>query len=255
MIEAVTPLQAESACRIPLIAPAAQWVRAAAGTRNPTWLSQTRALSWMPGVSDRRVHQICKVMEQARRAGVPAPRLVSAWTEPEGAWLLAERVPGDPAQELSLRQCAQVLARLHTVSIEHTPCAEIGDWGSDSALGALPDDPVFGHFDLFADNVLVQGKRVTGLVDWEFAGRGPRVLDIAIAALGHSRARPVLARQHLFALAERYEIEAECYLDRAALVAAYLYAVDLFVARRLALGSNRPVQDLQACALHVQREP
>jgi len=45
-------------------------------------------------------------------------------------------------------------------------------------LGALPQSQT--HTDLFPDNVLMLGNRVTGLIDFYFACTGPMALDLAV---------------------------------------------------------------------------
>jgi homoserine kinase type II len=45
-------------------------------------------------------------------------------------------------------------------------------------LGALPQAQI--HSDLFPDNVLMLGSRVTGLIDFYFACTGPMALDLAV---------------------------------------------------------------------------
>lgn len=45
-------------------------------------------------------------------------------------------------------------------------------------LGALPQSQT--HTDLFPDNVLMLGERVTGLIDFYFACTGPMALDLAV---------------------------------------------------------------------------
>jgi len=46
---------------------------------------------------------------------------------------------------------------------------------------ALPQGLI--HGDLFRDNVLFEGKRLTGLIDFDHTARGPLLFDLAVVAL------------------------------------------------------------------------
>jgi len=237
----------------------AGWVRADSGTRNPTWLGAGRAATWLRRTDAARLSRIVEAMRRARGNGVPCPEPVHARLLAGGAaLLLAQRLPGAPAARLNPEMLAVVLAAIHGVPIDGIPPAEIGPaprFGRAGAAVTGGADTVFGHFDLFPDNVLVEGGRVCGVVDWEFAGAGPRVLDVAIAALGASAARPGRARADLEALAAAYEAAAGVRLDRAALTGAYLYAAALFAQRRAEAAPPRPAGDLSACAAAVGAGP
>ncbi len=48
-----------------------------------------------------------------------------------------------------------------------------------------PWEPVFIHGDLQVTHVLVDGDRITGVLDWSEAGQGDALYDLAILTLGH----------------------------------------------------------------------
>jgi hypothetical protein len=59
------------------------------------------------------------------------------------------------------------------------------------ADGALrPWTPAFTHGDLQIAHVLVDGDRVTGIIDWSEAGRGDALYDLATFTLGHEEHLP-----------------------------------------------------------------
>ena len=227
------------------------WVHAPHGTRNPTWLHEFYAATWLDGARPERLLRIVTAMEHARAAGVSCPRPVFAKPSQGGCWLICERLPGAPAARVEADQLAKLLAQIHRTPASRVACAEIGSCSAfcrNQGEGSALSDLVFGHFDLFADNILYNGDAIVGIVDWEFAGVGPRVLDVAIAALGLSNGQPDRARSDLASLALAYEVEAGLALDRNGLDAAYRYAARLFAERRIAAGSPRPADELLACA-------
>ena len=227
------------------------WAHAPHGTRNPTWLHECYAATWLDGARPERLFRIVTVMQHARAAGVACASPVFAKPSQGGCWLICERLPGSPAARVDADRLATLLAQIHRAPASTVASAEIGSWPElyrDQGSGSIQSDLVFGHFDLFADNIICQGDTVTGIVDWEFAGLGPRVLDVAIAALGLSNGQPDRARADLANLALAYEVESGLSLDRYGLDAAYRYAARLFAERRVAAGSPRPADELLACA-------
>ncbi len=71
---------------------------------------------------------------------------------------------------------AQALATIHPglpAMLDHARAAAALD------LSALPQSQT--HTDLFPDNVLMLGDKVTGLIDFYFACTGPMVLDLAVS--------------------------------------------------------------------------
>lgn len=151
--------------------------------------------------------------------GCPVPRTIhdrtgASWRMEHGkAAALIEFLPGvsptrpSPAQA---RAVGEVLARLHLAALDfpmqranamdftnsaaildacgaerlaiiHTDLPAVLDHARAAAaldLAALPQSQT--HTDLFPDNVLMLGNRVTGLIDFYFACTGPMVLDLAV---------------------------------------------------------------------------
>jgi len=196
-------------------------------------------------------------MRVAHQAGIACPLPEQIYPGQTGYWLQATRLPGEPAQDLSVDQLACLLAQLHAVDVRGVPLAETGQaerapWAG--CAGVLHGKAmVLGHFDVFTDNVLIQERQISGLVDWEFAGRGPRVLDLAIAALGYSQSQPKQAFDDLATLVLVYQSRSGVSLCMEAVCSAYQHAVELFCERRRAMGSPRPVQALLDCADIIER--
>jgi aminoglycoside phosphotransferase (APT) family kinase protein len=153
-------------------------------------------------------------------ADLGTPELVASVVEPEREryWLVVEKVRGTPLTQSGIDDWPRVarwLARLHDLfeAIADTP----GQTPSGSVPDSLPDSllrydrryferwPARGgvslpgyetvvdrlaglpttlvHGELYASNVLLAGERVC-VVDWELAGVGPGVLDVAALTLG-----------------------------------------------------------------------
>jgi hypothetical protein len=152
-------------------------------------------------------------------------------------WLVLEKVAGEPLYQLGFERWAEVarwLGRCHDhfagvsadylVQYDHPffklwPArAGVSLPGYDAAvarLSALPTTLVHGDF--YPSNVLVAPGRVCP-VDWELAGVGPGVLDLAALSLG-------LRDEQLDRLAEAYR------LARTEPPEATEFAVDLACAR------------------------
>jgi thiamine kinase-like enzyme len=130
-------------------------------------------------------------------------------------WMLIEKVPGVELWQLgdleAWTEAARWLERLHTFFVEHPPRGEhllrydadyFGIWPARALrrypelgqalrgyeqvidlLVGLPATLVHGEF--YASNVLVAERRIAP-VDWEMAGVGPGILDLAALATGWS---------------------------------------------------------------------
>jgi aminoglycoside phosphotransferase (APT) family kinase protein len=86
--------------------------------------------------------------------------------------------------------------------------ASAGSWAKLVEIVQQPEPQstlAFLHRDLHPGNVLWRGGELSGIVDWAFAGRGPRALDVA-----HTRAN--LALVDGVEAADRF---LEAYVDRA----------------------------------------
>ena len=125
-------------------------------------------IEFLPGVSPTR-----PTPAQARSVGEVLARL----------HLAAEDFPRTRANAMDFAATAAILEacgteRLATIDpalpamLDHARTAAALD------LSALPQSQT--HTDLFPDNVLMLGDRVTGLIDFYFACTGPMVLDLAV---------------------------------------------------------------------------
>ncbi len=125
-------------------------------------------IEFLPGVSPTR-----PTPTQARAVGEVLARL----------HLAAEDFPRTRANAMDFAATAAILEacgteRLATINpalpamLDHARTAAALD------LTALPQSQT--HTDLFPDNVLMLGDRVTGLIDFYFACTGPMVLDLAV---------------------------------------------------------------------------
>ena len=90
---------------------------------------------------------------------------------------------GEPAA--SLRAAAEVVAQASPAAAE--PVMEIGE-RLEADLGAVPRG--FGHGDFFAGNLLVEGGRLTGVIDWDSAGPGRLPLLDVLQVVMTARFRP-----------------------------------------------------------------
>jgi aminoglycoside phosphotransferase (APT) family kinase protein len=168
------------------------------------------------------------VLEILDDTEVPAPRLLAA--DPYGRLcdvpaLLVTRVPGRPParpwdMDAYLTRIAQALARVHEVPPEadlrayapyHDPAVH-GErrppaWSGSPELwqrvfevisGPPPETPAgFIHRDFHPGQILWSGDRLTGIVDWITACRGPYGVDLA-------RMRINLAIEYGVEVAERF---------------------------------------------------
>ncbi|TAD77247.1 MAG: homoserine kinase [Sphingomonadales bacterium] len=125
-------------------------------------------IEFLPGVSPTR-----PTSAQARAAGEVLARL----------HLAARDFPRTRANAMDFGASAAILAacgadRLATIDpalpamLDHARTAAALD------LSALPQSQT--HTDLFPDNVLMLGERVTGLIDFYFACTGPMAFDLAV---------------------------------------------------------------------------
>jgi hypothetical protein len=152
-------------------------------------------------------------------ADLDTPELAGAVAEPERGryWLVVERVDGTPLYQAGLERWHEVarwLARLHE-RFAGTPASEklvrydrayfelwperagVRPPGYEAVVDRLAGLPTtLVHGELYPSNVLLAGDRVC-VVDWELAGVGPAVLDLAALTLG-------LEEDDSAALAETY---------------------------------------------------
>jgi len=196
------------------------------------------------------------LIEAARAKGVTAPEVVAVLEEADrlGSGFVMRALPGtaDPKVILAcddpgglLREAARDLARIHSLRQADVPegvpvmdyRAAIADLkqqfldaGGDRpiiALGLrwLEDNcppqakPVLNHGDYRMGNLLVEGSRLTGVLDWEIAHFGDRHEDLAFGCLAVWRFarydRPALGLGSLADYVAAYQAEAGVTVDPA----------------------------------------
>jgi len=164
---------------------------------------------WLAEEPDLAQHEAA-ALSKAAAVTVPVPQLVAYDTRGERCGVpavLMTRLPGNvqlrPADRTGwLRQLAAALAAVHAVAADgfawmYTTWNDVAalrppDWSPHPALWARmlarlrgpqpPFRPRFIHRDYHPTNVLWQDGRVSGVVDWVNACRGPAGIDV-----GHCR--------------------------------------------------------------------
>lgn len=257
-------------------------VETSRGTR-----TQVVLRSWAPGGEDTAAEAAhwfereAEVLRTLESTDIPAPRVIDA--DPTGATagvpaLLMTRLPGrmdltptDPAAWL--RQMARMAVRIHELGVAAertvwqprevplpTWASRPADWraSGDILRGPVPPhDALFMHGDYQHFNFLWRRGRLTGVVDWAGASRGPADMDV-----GHCRLN--LAVLYSAELAARflsaYEAEAGRRVDpywdiRCAVNPAFsdwAGFIPIQVGRRApfdSAGMHRRVEELLAAAL------
>lgn len=196
------------------------------------------------------------LIEAARAKGVTAPEVVAVLEEADGlgSGFVMRALPGtaDPKVVLAcddpaglLRQAARDLARIHRLRQADVPegvpvmdtRAAIADLkqqfmeaGGDRPIIALglkwledncpPQvEPVLNHGDYRMGNLLVEGSRLTGVLDWELAHFGDRHEDLAFGCMAvwrfHRYDRPALGLGAIEDYIAAYEAEAGVSIDPA----------------------------------------
>lgn len=126
------------------------------------------------------------ILERLRQAGCgPVPRLLGRGRTAGASWTAESRLPGRRPQRLSATMAAAVARFCATLPpADGPPTAHRRDFGAlagrfparardieeiaeavDDRLQGLP--AVFRHGDLWVGNLLAQGDRLTGIVDWD----------------------------------------------------------------------------------------
>jgi aminoglycoside phosphotransferase (APT) family kinase protein len=196
------------------------------------------------------------LIEAARAKGVTAPEVVAVLEEADGlgSGFIMRALPGtaDPKVILGcddpdglLREIARDLARIHSLRQADVPAgvpvmdyrAAIADLkqqfleaGGDRPIIALglkwledncpPQvEPVLNHGDYRMGNLLVEGWRLTGVLDWEIAHFGDRHEDLAFGCMAVWRFarydRPALGLGSIEDYIAAYEAEAGVAIDLA----------------------------------------
>jgi aminoglycoside phosphotransferase (APT) family kinase protein len=167
------------------------------------WVPDTDWEQWIA----RAVPLETAVLTKLEGSDIPAPRVIGSITDPAlgGPAVLMTRLPGKVHlmprdRERWLRQMAQMLARIHALALDGKP---FESWLDRSQLSPPPDAiradvwkeaiaqvaeerapkrTCFVHRDYQHFNVLWSRERLTGVVDWSEACRGPAEADV-----GHCR--------------------------------------------------------------------
>ncbi len=196
------------------------------------------------------------LIEAARMAGVTAPEVVAVLEEADGlgSGFVMRALPGtaDPKVILAcddpdglLRQAARDLARIHRLRQADVPegvpvmdyraaiadlKAQFMEAGGDRPIIALglrwledncpPQvEPVLNHGDYRMGNLLVEGSRLTGVLDWEIAHFGDRHEDLAFGCMAVWRFarydRPALGLGRVEDYLAAYEAEAGVTIEPA----------------------------------------
>ena len=196
------------------------------------------------------------LIEAARAKGVTAPEVVAVLEEADGlgSGFVMRALPGtaDPKIVLAcdepdglLRGIARDLARIHRLRPGDVPKgvpvmnyhaaiadlkAQFMDAGGDRPIIALglkwledncpsPIEPVLNHGDYRMGNLLVEGSRLTGVLDWEIAHFGDPHEDLAFGCMAVWRFarydRPALGLGSIADYIAAYEAEAGVTIDLA----------------------------------------
>lgn len=196
------------------------------------------------------------LIEAARAKGVTAPEVVAVLEEADGlgSGFIMGALPGtaDPKVILAcgdpaglLREAARDLARIHRLRQADVPAgvpvmdyraaiadlkAQFIEAGGDRPIIALglkwledncptPVEPVLNHGDYRMGNLLVEGSRLTGVLDWELAHFGDPHEDLAFGCMAVWRFarydRPALGLGSIADYLAAYEAEAGVTIDPA----------------------------------------
>ena len=171
-----------------------------------------------------RARHEAEILLKVYGSGIPAPQLIAfdeTGLETDAPAVLTSFVSGSVAVDLAPGALAEVAALINAVDpgdIEWRYEPYFGDndvfppaWASspavwdrliETARAVDTDGSHFVHRDFHPWNVLAEDDRVTGVIDWLSAGRGPWEIDV-----GHCRANLVLLDR--YDEAERYRIRYE----------------------------------------------
>jgi aminoglycoside phosphotransferase (APT) family kinase protein len=137
-------------------------------------------------------------METARAAGVPVPRVRAQAEWAERPVVLLEWSPGRPMLDALRRRpwlafaygrrLGRVQAAIHAAPVPDGGPVSSRDWLSWNGIGETPlgerlaavqQDRALLHLDLHPLNVLVDGNRISAVLDWENAAVGDPRADLA----------------------------------------------------------------------------
>jgi homoserine kinase type II len=194
--------------------------------------------------NSRQIAPLLAFSRYLAQRGLPCPRALSPSSNPGQLWQalkgrpasLVPWLPGSSPMQPDRRQAQAIgsaLARLHRLGQQYRgplPCGLGADWNplqlttlrprlrpaqrllmqrehinlASLPLDKLPGGPI--HSDLFRDNSLFQGHRLSGLLDLYDASRGPLLYDLAVTVNDWcSSADGALKHRHLQALLRGYQ--------------------------------------------------
>jgi aminoglycoside phosphotransferase (APT) family kinase protein len=186
------------------------------------------------GDGARHVEREAATLERLVHSDLPVPRLVAAKPIGDVPMLLMTRLPGriwlsPPDFDPWLTQIAQTLAAVHEVPIGDTSPVPspidptrlvVPDWTTrrklwertNAVLSKPPDSfpAVFVHSDYQHFNMLWSRSRLSGLIDWVFAGSGHPDADAAHCRLNLA---VLFSIDHAERFRVRYETESGRRMD------------------------------------------
>lgn len=187
---------------------------------------------WGPGLVDREAAGL----EALASHDLPVPRLLAADHSGEEAGepcLLMTALPGDPAFNPSdlpvfVDELASTLVRLHDIDPAGLAATDphgfdqrrVHAWIGDPALAQAVIEAADGsggrletvlvHGDYHPLNMLWQGRRLSGVVDWAYVGGGRREIDVGLCRLSLA---VLFSAATAEAFLNRYEAEAGRQVD------------------------------------------
>jgi aminoglycoside phosphotransferase (APT) family kinase protein len=185
------------------------------------------ALRVFPAGKDEDLARECAAMDAARAGGVPVPAVVARGEWDDRPVLVMDWCPGrmmlDDVRRRPWRAFAwgrrlgRVQASIHAAAVPDGEPAIERDWlawiGTDDAaldrrLAEVREGRALLHLDLHPMNVLIDGDRISGVLDWANAAVGDPRADLARtwSLLRIAPVPPGLA--HLLILAVRRALEA-----------------------------------------------